>query len=167
MKILNTKIEIDEREILLGKEKVQVKQYLPSKEKSDLLEAIQEFCFDRMILDRAKLDAVFNGLIIYNYTNVEFEFEEVSELIELYDYFEVNNYMEKVIEVIPEIEYNALTGYFQSTVSDYDKFKTSAVSLLAQATDVLPELMEKISEVSKEIDLEKLNLVTDIYSKTI
>lgn len=165
MKIENIELVIPKKEIKLGDEKVQVKQYLPTKGKSDIMIAIKEFCFDTQILDQAKVDAVLNGLIILNYTDIEFEFEETRELVEFYDYLEINDYIVKIIEAIPEIEYNALIGYYKNTISDFNKIKVSPLATLMQAIEVVPELMEKISEISKEIDLEAIKVVADISSK--
>ena len=166
MKIENIEVRIPEKEILLGTEKTKVKQYLTARAKSDLLKAVQEFCFNEQILDQPKIDAVFNSLMVLNYTDIEYNFEDEHDLLLFYDYLEVNDYVVKVIESIPEIEYNALIGYYRNTINDFDKFKVSTLAVLAQVIEVVPELMEKISEISKEIDLEAIKTVVDIYSNT-
>lgn len=162
MKIENLVIEIPVVQVQLGKQEVLVKQYLATKEKSNILEAIKEYSFNETILDFPKMDALFNALIVLNYTSIEFEFDNQYDLLELYDYLEINGYIAKIIEAIPEIEYNALLGYYRSSVSDFDKFKVSGVALLNNLVEQGPALMEKISEVSKEIDIGALKTLVQI-----
>lgn len=165
MNLNNIEFKIPTTEILLGKEKVLVKQYLPAKEKSDLLEAIKDWCFQEQIIDQPKIDALFNVLIVLNYTDIEFESRETYDLIDLYDYLEINDYISAVIGAIPEIEYNALIGYYESTVNDFNKFKISALATFANIIEFGPVLMEKIGEMSKEIDIDAIKLVADISAK--
>ena len=165
MKIKNIEIKIPMKEILLGTEKVLVKQYLPTKEKSDILDAIKEFCFQEELIDQPKIDALFNAFVVLNYTDIEFDSREVSDLLNFYDYMEVNNYILPIIDAIPEIEYNALIGYYGSTIDDFNKFKVSALAAFASVVKFGPELMEKIGELSKEIDMDAIKLVAEISEK--
>ena len=165
MKIENIDLKIPTVEILLGTEKVLVKQYLPTYDKSNLLGALKEWCFQEELIDQPKIDALFNILIVLNYTDIQFDSREVDDLLDFYDYIEVNNYMSIVLDAIPEIEYNALIGYYESTVNDFNKFKVSALSLFRSLVDVGPVLMEKIGEMSKEIDTDAIQLIADISKK--
>ena len=165
MKIENIDLKIPTVEILLGTEKVLVKQYLRTYDKSNLLGALKEWCFQEELIDQPKIDALFNTLIVLNYTDIQFDSREVDDLLDFYDYIEVNNYMSIVLDAIPEIEYNALIGYYESTVNDFNKFKVSALSLFRSLVDVGPVLMEKIGEMSKEIDTDAIQLIADISKK--
>ena len=165
MKIENIDLKIPTVEILLGTEKVLVKQYLRTYDKSNLLGALKEWCFQEELIDQPKIDALFNILIVLNYTDIQFDSREVDDLLDFYDYIEVNNYMSIVLDAIPEIEYNALIGYYESTVNDFNKFKVSALSLFRSLVDVGPVLMEKIGEMSKEIDTDAIQLIADISKK--
>ena len=165
MKIENIDLKIPTVEILLGTEKVLVKQYLRTYDKSNLLGALKEWCFQEELIDQPKIDALFNILIVLNYTDIQFDSREVDDLLDFYDYIEVNNYMSIVLDAIPEIEYNALIGYYESTVNDFNKFKVSALSLFRSLVDVGPVLMEKIGEMSKEIDIDAIQLIADISKK--
>ena len=162
MKLENIKYEVPTVKVIIEGKAVLVKEYLPTKDKSNMLEAIKEYCFNESILDQPKIDAIFNALIVLNYTDIEFEFKNEYELLDFYDYMEINNYIIPIINSIPEIEYNALLGYYKSTVSDFDKFKTSGVALFANLVEQGPALMEKIGEVSKEIDIEALTTLAKI-----
>lgn len=165
MKIENIKLDIKEKEIMLGKDKILVKQYLQVKDKSDIMNAIKDYCFIDNLIDQPKMDALFNTFIVLNYTNIKFEFKSVYDLLDFYDYMETNNYIHPIIGAIPEIEYNALIGYYENTVSDFNKFKTSTVAAIMTAVEYGPELMEKIGELSKEIDMDAIKLVAEISEK--
>lgn len=165
MKIENIDLEIEKKEIVLGKNKITVKQYLKTQAKSDIIDVIKEHCLQKNIIDQPRIDAVFNALLVLNYTNIEFEFKSVFDLIGFYDYMETNGYVELVIKAIPEIEYNALIGYYKNTISDFNKFKGSAVAAIMAAVEHGPELMEKIGELSKDIDKDAIKLVAEISEK--
>ena len=165
MKIENIELKIPTTEILLGTEKVLVKQYLAVQDKSNLLEALKEWCFQEELIDQPKIDALFNALIVLNYTDIQFDSREVEDILDLYDYLEANNYIALVLDGIPEIEYNALIGYYESTVSDFNKFKTSALALYQSLVETGPALMEKIGEMSKDVDVDAIKLVADISAK--
>lgn len=165
MKITNTDLNIKEEVVMLGNEKVLVKQYLETDKKSKIYKALGDLCFGEQILDQPKIDALFNAFIILNYTDIEFGSRDVYELLKFYDYMESNNYTSLVLQAIPEIEYNALIGYYKSTVSDYDRFKVSTLATFANMVEHGPELMEKISELSKEIDMDAIKTIANISAK--
>lgn len=165
MIITSTDFEMRTQEILLEEEKVLVKQYLPTQAKSDLIEAIQEFCFKENIIDQPKMDALFNAFIVLNYSDIEFEWNEIEEVLEFYDYLESQNYVTLIIDAIPEIEYNALIGYYEDTIDDFNKYKVSNTAMFMSLVEFGPALMEKIGEMSKEIDLDAIKLVADISNK--
>lgn len=150
------------KEITLNGETVKVKQYLSTVDKSNMLQAVKEYCFNEQLIDQPKKDAILNALIVLNYTDIKFEYENEYELLEFYDYMEVNNYMVPIINSIPEIEYTALIGYYTSTVNDFDKFKTSSVAFLGSLAELGPALMEEIGEISKEIDVEALRTLVAV-----
>lgn len=165
MKITNTDLNIEEEVVMLGDEKVLVKQYLETDKKSKIYKALGDLCFGEQILDQPKIDALFNTFIILNYTDIEFGSRDVYELLKFYDYMESNNYTSLIMQAIPEIEYNALIGYYKSTVSDFDRFKVSTLATFANIVEHGPELMEKISELSKEIDMDAIKTVANISAK--
>lgn len=165
MKITNTDLNIKEEVVMLGDKKVLVKQYLETDMKSKIFKALGDLCFGEQILDQPKIDALFNAFIILNYTNIEFGSRDAYELLKFYDYMESNNYISLILQAIPEIEYNALVGYYKSTVSDYDRFKVSTLATFANIVEHGPELMEKIGELSKEIDMDAIKTVANISAK--
>jgi len=166
MKITNTDLNIKEKVVMLGDKKVLVKQYLETDKKSKIFKALGDLCFGEQILDQPKIDALFNAFIILNYTNIEFDSRDVYDLLKFYDYMESNNYTSLILQAIPEIEYNALIGYYKSTISDYNRFKVSTLATFASIVEHGPELIEKISKLSKEIDMDAIKTVANIFAKT-
>lgn len=164
IKIDDLKLEIINKEISINNEVVKIKQYLPTNRKIMILEMIKQECLNTEIIDQAKLDALLNALIILHYTDIEIEDLEIEKLIQLYDYFEVNGYMTLIINAIPKVEYSALIGYLEETVNDYNKFKVSLLGTIEGIMSIAPALMERISEISKDIDIDSLSIVKDIYN---
>lgn len=164
MKIENLKIDFPTKEIVINSEKVIIKQYLSTADKIDIIRAIQDLCFNEEIINQPKLDALFNVFIALNYTDIEFDSREVDELLKLYDYFESKGYMGIIINTIPKVEYDALVGYLNETIDDFNRYKTSITGALGSLVASLPTLMEQISEISKEIDIESLQTLTEIYT---
>lgn len=165
MKIENFDFETKTVDITINKEIVKIKQYLNTTQKMIILNTIIGECLNTELIDQAKLDGLFNALIILNYTDIEIETIDSDSLLQLYDYFESNGYMTLIINAIPKVEYNALTGYLEETVNDYNRFKVSLLGALEGIMAILPMLMERISEISKDIDVDSLTVIKDIYSK--
>ena len=69
-----------------------------------------------------------------------------------------------IINAIPKVEYDALVGYLNETIDDFNRYKTSITGALGSLVASLPTLMEQISEISKEIDIESLQTLTEIYT---
>ena len=55
MKIKDMVLDIKEKKISLGKEEILVKQYLEVKEKSEILHAIQKYCFQDALIDQPQM----------------------------------------------------------------------------------------------------------------
>jgi len=151
--------------IKLGNEQVSVRSYLTTKEKIELIEAIKMECFNTDMIDQVKIDSLFNAFIILNYIDIEFEDRDLDSLIKLYDYFEVKGYMTLIINAIPKVEYNALNGYLQETINDFNKYKVSLLGTIESIMAIAPALMERVSEISKDINIDDLKTIGKIYSE--
>lgn len=165
MKIENLNIKVPQKGILIDGQAINIKQYLSTQDKIKMIIAIQDECLNTEIISQPKLDAYFNALIIVNYTDIEIENFEVDSLIELYDYFEINDYMKIIINAIPKNEYEALIEYLKNTINDYNRYKASILGAVEGIVSIAPALMEKVNEISKDIDMNALKTVSEIYSK--
>lgn len=164
MKIENLNIEFPTKEIIIDNEKIIIKQYLSTSDKIDIIQAIIDLCLNEEIINQPKLDALFNVFIALNYTDIEFESRDVDQLLKLYDYLESKGYMSVIINTIPKVEYDALVGYLNETIDDFNRLKTSITGALGSLVGSLPTLMEQISEISKEIDIDSLQTLKEIYT---
>lgn len=165
MKLTNMEIQIPQKEVMIGPDKITIKQYITTKEKIDIIDALKSTCLNIEIIDRVKLDALFNAYIILNYTDIEFESREIEDLFQLYDYFEVNHFMDIIITNIPKVEIDALIGYLQETINDFDKVKLSLLAAIESLIATAPALMEEIKNISKDIDIDSLKVLGKISSE--
>lgn len=99
--------------------------YLPVKKKSAIFKTIREHCKTKGYIDYPEVDAIFNSLLVLNYTEQNSD-KIVKELIEIYDEMESLGVVSTVIHQIPTIEYNSMLSYLNKTLED-----------------IKPELMEK------------------------
>ena len=140
---------------------VNIKQYLLTNDKMELINTIQDQCLNVAMVDQAHIDALFNALVITYYTDIEIEADV--DLIDVYDYFEINDYMTIVINAIPKNEYEALIEYVSETINDYNRYKASILGALEGIVSIAPALMERVNEISKDIDIESLKEIGNIY----
>lgn len=145
---------------------VAVKQYLPAEDKNSILEMAMQQADQGTILNTFALDAIFHMYVIIKYTNIEFQPEELDELLSLYDVFESNGIIDAVVSAIPENEYNSLKEYLLEMVDNYLTYRNSARALVEQLSFFAPDSAEKLKEVVDNFDVDKLKQVVQIADKT-
>jgi len=167
MKIDNYDIKKTTKEILIESEKVLIKQYLPTEIKSDLIEGVTQIVAEEnsFTASQANVNALFHGFLVVNYSDIEFETINRETAIKVYDYFESNGYMEKVIAAIPKSEYSSLFDYMTESINELNKYKQSMSIVVDKIIASVPVLMERVRDISKDIDFEELGIIKDIYSK--
>ena len=143
-----------------------VKQYLPAEDKNALLEIAMQTADQGTILNTFALDAIFHTYLVFKYTDIEFSEEDREDLFTLYDLLEENGIINAVVAAIPVEEYNSLRTYLEEMVDSYLTYRNSARALVEQFSMFAPQVAQNLSEISKNIDIEKLQQVVKLADVT-
>lgn len=164
MKFKDLKINADAgvKEITWNGNIIQVKQYLPSADKSSIIQsAIQEA--DRgTVLDTYALEVLFDLYTVFKYTDIEFDDEDRADLYALYDKLEVSGCIDAIVDAIPDDEYTILQSNFEKIVTEYLSYRDSARAVLEQLSIFAPAKAAEIGEQLKDFDVNKMQEVLAI-----
>ena len=162
----NLKLNKALKVIKIGGKDVAVKQYLPAEDKNAILEIAMQQADQGTILNTFALDAIFHTYLVLKYTDIEVDFSQFEDTLVLYDLLESNGFIDAVVAAIPQEEYTSLHTYLEEMVQSYLTYRNSARALVEQISFFAPNAAEKLQEVSKEIDVEKLKQVVQLADKT-
>ena len=144
---------------------VAVKQYLPADDKNSILENVMQQADQGTILNTYNLDSLFHLYLVLKYTDIEFSNEDKEDMLVLFDILDSNGIIDAIVSAIPEEEYNTLRDNLLDMVEHYLTYRNSARALVEQLTFFAPEAADKLKEISKEIDVDKLQNVIKLADK--
>lgn len=131
---------------------VEVKTYLPIKEKLALIASVIENAADEnRFMNPIKIAVFFTLEIITSYTNISFTEKQKEDPSKLYDSFITSGLYDKIYSLIPEAELQDLKTSLMDTVHEIYKYDNSLFGILdAIATDY------------KDVQLNASQLQTDL-----
>lgn len=160
-KDLNLKAVKDSSFVTVNDKEIEVLHYLPIADKIDLIQIALQKAMENGIYNEMKLEVYFNLNLIYMYTNLEFEVDDLEDEFKLYDELESNNVFLSVISAIPQEEYDALLNFLTLTKKNYEKNKRSAAALLQSVIQDLPKNAAAAREIVDSFDPEKYSEVVN------
>ena len=159
---LNNSVKI----IKINGKDVNVKQYLPAEDKNAILEIAMQQADQGTILNTFNLDAIFHVYLVLKYTDIKFKDEDKQDILKLYDILDSNNVIDAIVAAIPEEEYNTLRDNLLEMTEHYLTYRNSARALVEQFSFFAPTAFEKMKDISKEIDVDKLQQIVQLADKT-
>ena len=162
----NLKLNKALKVIKIGGKDVSVKQYLPAKEKNDILEIAMQQADKGTILNTFALDAIFHTYLVLQYTDIDVDLSQFEDILELYDLLESNNIIDQVVAAIPLEEYQSLLNYLKEMVDSYLTYRNSARALVEQISFFAPNAAEKLQEITENIDPSKLTQIIQLADAT-
>lgn len=129
-----------------------IKQYLPQKEKAELLDFIIMKSLDNMsgCFSPIRLETYTSLAIAKWYAGINFTEKQIENAPKTYDILETNNMFEFIINNIPKVEYDFIEEMIQRTCEDISRFNCS-----------FRGIVQSLSEETKGLD----NQLKDIFSK--
>lgn len=163
---LKLKINNSIKSFTIGENEIEVLQYLPIEDKSDLITiSIQKGIKDGLY-NPLKLDMYFHLFIVYMYTNISFTTKQREDEEKLYNVLKSNGIIDKVLELIPEDEYNELLVFLEEESEVTQKYKNSLIGVINSFINELPTQAEAAMEIVNNFDKEKFSNIID-FAKTI
>ncbi len=152
---LNTAIKDKVKTFDFNNQKVQVKQYLPTRDKYDLVMITLQKAKEDGLYNPLKIDMYFHLHLVYMYTDIQFtdEDREVEEV--LYDKLVQSGFMNVFLANMDDDEYNTLNVYINSLVKDNMKYRNSAAAVLQSLITDLPKNAEAARQIVDNFNPEK------------
>lgn len=140
---------------------IQVKKWIPTSDKNDLIQIALQKAEEDGIYNEVKLDCYFHLNLIYLYTNIEFSEEDRKDEMKLYDILESNGIIAEVISVIGEEEYNDLFDKLNDMKYYNNHYRNTAAAVLRNIVQDLPKNAAAAKEIVDSFDANKYQEVID------
>lgn len=156
---LKTKEEI--KEIDFNGTKIEINQYLPIRDKIDLIDITLQKAKENNIYNPIKVNMYFHLHLVYLYTNISFTDKQREDEEKLFDALESNGLINAVVAAIPENEYTELLNQVTEKIDTEMKFSTTISGIISQIINELPASTERAAEIMKNFDPSKFQAVID------
>lgn len=140
---------------------IEVRQYLPIRDKYDLIMITLQKSIEGEIYNPIKLDMFFHLHLVYMYSNITFTDKQREDEEKLYDTLENNDIINSVIANMPEGEYEDLWEKIQEVIEVQMKYNLSAAAVIKSIIQDLPAQAQAAADIVNNFDPEKYQAVTD------
>lgn len=146
---------------------VTVKQYLPIKEKVELMQFVNRFAIDDTTgcSSPLRVEVFFSIGICMWYTDIEIDKTPLSNY-EVYDLLDSSGLLDQIMNAIPDEELTFIKDLVEETIVDIVKYNNSAAGIIqamsfnAQGLDTqITDILEKIKNGE---GLETLSIIKDV-----
>lgn len=159
-KDLNLKTQNQTRTISIQGQDINVLQYLPVRDKNDLVQIALQSARENGVVNEIKLEVFFNLFIVYFYSDLVFSDEEKSDPFQLYDELQSNGVLTRILGAMSEHEYGSLVDYLDEMRGSQDAHENSAAGIIRMFIQDLPKNASDAAEILKNVDLSKYEQVT-------
>lgn len=161
------KTNTDVKNIVIGEQDIEVKQYLPVNDKLVLIsKIISQAADDNNFSNPIKLDVFTSLEIVFAYTNISFTEKQKEDLIKLYDIMESNNIFNLIIEAIPEVEYESIISGIEECTGAIYTYKNSLMGVLEMVAQDYSQLDLDANKIRQQMaDPNNLELLKDVMAK--
>ena len=154
-KDLNLKVKDQIETISIQGQDINVFQYLPVRDKNDLVQIALQNSRENGVINEIKLEIYFNIYIVYFYTDLIFSEEEKADPGQLYDELQSNGILTRILGAINQDEYNNLVDYLEKMRAAQDAYENSAAGVIKMFIQNLPKNATEAAQILKDIDLDK------------
>ena len=144
-----------------GGQKIEVLQYLPARDKYDLLMITLQKALENGAYNEFKLNLYFELNLVYMYTNISFTEKQREDEFKLYDTLKSNGFYEPFFQAMNEDEYNELFAQLNAIKEASSAHRMSAGALISQLIDDLPANAEAAAKIVENFDPKQFKAVVD------
>ena len=173
-KISYTKLGINKEElnkvqtVEYNGQTIEVKQYLPVIEKSELITRVLNNSVDENTgyYNLLKLDMNLGLEIVYAYSNISFTEKQKEDPMKLYDMLNASRVLNLIIGLVPEGEFYYLNKTVHEMANNIVAYRNSAMGIMERITTDYSNLDLDASAIQKELaDPNNMTLLKDILTK--
>ena len=165
-KDLNLKVKDQAETISIQGQDINVFQYLPVRDKNDLVQIALQNSRENGVINEIKLEIYFNIYIVYFYTDLVFSEEEKADPGQLYDELQSNGILTRILGAINQDEYNNLVDYLEKMRAAQDAYENSAAGVIKMFIQDLPKNATEAADLLKDVDLSKYEQVNNFVEAT-
>lgn len=146
---------------------IEVKQYLPLDEKTQMFERIiNNSADDKGFYNITKVNFWLKLDVLFSYTNISFTDKQKEDLFKLYDLVEGSGLMKLILSHMDPDELKDITDTIWDTIKNLYKYANSALGIMQALVTDYDNLNLEASDIQSKIaDPENLNLIRDVLSK--
>ncbi len=173
-KISYTKLGINKEElnkvqtVEYNGQTIEVKQYLPVIEKSELITRVLNNSVDENngYYNLLKMDMYLALEIVYAYSNISFTEKQKEDSAKLYDMLNASRVLNLIIGLVPEGEFYYLNKTVHEMANNIVAYRNSAMGIMERITTDYSNLDLDASAIQKELaDPNNMTLLKDILTK--
>ena len=173
-KISYTKLGINKEElnkvqtVEYNGQTIEVKQYLPVIEKSELITRVLNNSVDENngYYHLLKMDMYLALEIVYAYSNISFTEKQKEDPMKLYDMLNASRVLNLIIGLVPEGEFYYLNKTVHEMANNIVAYRNSAMGIMERITTDYSNLDLDASAIQKELaDPNNMTLLKDILTK--
>ena len=173
-KISYTKLGINKEElnkvqtVEYNGQTIEVKQYLPVIEKSELITRVLNNSVDENngYYNLLKMDMYLALEIVYAYSNISFTEKQKEDPAKLYDMLNASRVLNLIIGLVPEGEFYYLNKTVHEMANNIVAYRNSAMGIMERITIDYSNLDLDASAIQKELsDPNNMTLLKDILTK--
>lgn len=164
---LGLKVQDQVDNILFNDNTIEVKRYLPLKDKIELVQTIvNETVDDKGYYNPIQLEAFKVIEVTAAYTNITFTEKQREDVYKLYDQLVSSGFWAVVWESIGEVERSYIDSKLAKIIDNIYQYRNSAVGVLENINMDYDKLAEDAKEIEGSLsNKENLSLVRDVLSK--
>lgn len=140
---------------------INVKQYLPIRDKIDLVQIALQQAEENGVYNEIKLDMYFNLYLVYLYSDIEFSEEDKEDEFVLFDKLQKSNLLNEIINMIPDSEWTYLMDMIKKQREENLNYKNTAGAVLQSLINDLPQAAAAAKDIVDSFDKEKYQEVID------
>lgn len=165
---LSLKKKEDIKTIVVNEQTIEVKQYLPINEKTDLITRIIQNSYNSEVnyYNPILLEVLTTLELVMAYSNINFTDKQKEDTAKLYDLLESNDVTNQIIAAIPETEYKFIVESIDESIKSIYTYQQSALGILSSISQDYSNVnydMDKIQDVLG--NKESLKLLREVLTK--
>lgn len=155
------------QEIDWNGQKIEIKQFLPTGKKLDLISRVINYSTDENAFYNPCKVEIFETIeIILTYTNITVTEKQSEDVLNLYDLFVSSGLKRIIYENIPEEERNYINVSVWATINEIYRYRDSAAGVIqAIVEDYKNTEIDTNKLVEKLTDQENFQVVKDVVTK--
>lgn len=148
-------------------QKIEIKQFLPTADKLDLISRIINFSADdHVFYNPCKVDIFETIEIILAYANINVTDKQQEDILKFYDLLVSGGFAKAVNDVIPESERVYIHEGVWATIKELYRYRDSFAGIVEQTQANYKDLDGEVNEIEEKLsNPENLTLVKDVITK--